>query len=221
MIRYSAAERRAIHGGLSKPAKMRGATSYGLPARVTCPVGSRLIRVAESVCSKCYGDNRGNYCRPNVKAAQARRLDCVKAAIGSFLGLRRFIRAMSQDLTKPRHRWHDTGDTFDPRYALAIVAIARRTPEVSHHLPTKERGMWRNMIREYRDRWPRNLVVRVSALKFGAPPPLALSGLCANAVDSGQADHACPVRGGDDSCEAHGCFVCWDPEVYSVDFHRH
>lgn len=222
MIRYSPAERKAIHGGLSTPAKMKGSSSYGIPARVTCPIGDKLARLGKhTVCSGCYGDNRGNYCRPNVKAAQARRKACVDEAIRSFRGLRRFVRAMAQDMRKPRHRWHDTGDTYHPLYALAILAIARRTPNVLHHIPTKERTLWENMVERYRERWPSNLVVRVSAYTWHAPPPRVTYPLRSNAVESGKATHACPVRGGEDSCEAHGCYACWDLMIASVDFHRH
>ena len=59
-------------GGLSEPSKMPS-YSYNLPAK-ECNVGSKLVKIPNSVCSICYALSN-NYARyPVVEKAMYRRL---------------------------------------------------------------------------------------------------------------------------------------------------
>lgn len=62
----------AITGSLGAPSKMPG-TSYGISAS-KCILGSKLTKVAGSVCEGCYAA-KGFYRLSNVEKAMGRRLD--------------------------------------------------------------------------------------------------------------------------------------------------
>ena len=62
-------------GGLSNPSKMH-CYGYSFPAE-TCNIGSKLRKVENSICSKCYA-MKGNYVFPKVKSALYNRLETLK-----------------------------------------------------------------------------------------------------------------------------------------------
>ena len=45
-----------------------------------------------------------------------------------------------------RMRWHQAGDSFSEKYALAICEVARRTPHLIHYLYTKCLHIWLPII---------------------------------------------------------------------------
>ena len=93
-------EAKEITGGLSAPSKMPG-PAYNLPAS-QCITGSKLAKVAGTVCHGCYA-LKGRYRFSNVQAALQRRA----ASVGHYL----WVKAMSVLVKRePWFRWHDSGD---------------------------------------------------------------------------------------------------------------
>ena len=68
----------ALVGGLSAPSKMP-CKSFSISA-FECITGSRLRKIAGSVCSKCYA-LKGRYVFPKVQAALDRRLGVLARAL--------------------------------------------------------------------------------------------------------------------------------------------
>jgi len=198
-------EAREIHGGLSKPFKMKGATSWSLPPKRTC----------KNICPFCYA-RKGRYCFKNVETAQENRFNLLMEAMQTDKGMEQWVKAMVSCINKERHRWHDAGDTFHLRYAYMIIWVARCTPGVKHYCPTKRIDIWR----EAKRLWgiPSNLVVRKSAMPHKKPDKKVWSHH--GCIDSNEGI-SCPVRKGDQTCEDYGCFACWDPSVLVVDYHLH
>jgi hypothetical protein len=123
-------------GGLSKPSKM---PSYGYSlSAFKCKVGSKLRKVEGSTCYECYA-MAGRYVFPNVQEALDRRMD-------KLLNNPKWVDAMVFLLlhycTKSKvFRWHDSGDIQSLDHLQKIVAIAERTPNITHWLPTREVGI--------------------------------------------------------------------------------
>lgn len=200
-----------IAGTLSKPSKMPG-YSYGLPAEA-CPVGSRLVNTPGSVCSDCYA-LKGRYVFPNVKLAQERRLRAIQHlswvdAMVFMIGKRAI----------PYFRWHDSGDLQGMHHLLKIVEIAKRLPNISFWLPTREHDLLRRYDAAYGP-MPANITVRVSATMIDGPSP-TFSRHCTSGVVSSEekSGNLCPApkQGG----ECGSCRMCWDSSVTHVDYLRH
>lgn len=75
-------------------------------------------------------------------------------------------------------RWHDAGDIFSVPYWEAIKEIARRLPKVRFWVPTRQwvSSAWRERFSQIIDpetkkEFPKNLIVRPSALFIDSPAP--------------------------------------------------
>ena len=210
-----------IVGGLSKPSKMPG-SAIGLPAIVTCPIGSKLAQVPGTPCHGCYANDRGMYQFPVVKAAQARRLDMVKNALENPEAREAWVAAMVTLLRNEEHfRWHDSGDIFHPDYLDLIVDVVRRTPDTRHWLPTQEAGMVRDWIRTHGP-LPENLTVRVSMKRVDMAPDLITAtgralGLPTSSVST--TAPTCPASTQGNACL--DCRACWDRSVPHVAYAKH
>ena len=146
-------EANVVTGGLSDPSKMRY-KSYNLNAR-DCIIGSKLVKIPNSVCATCYA-LKGNYVRySNVAIAQARRLKCLHNP--------NWVLAMATLTAKiPHFRYFDSGDIQSLSMLIKIVTVALRNPQTKYWVPTKEY----NILNTYRKRGgiePQNLVIRPSA----------------------------------------------------------
>jgi len=194
-------------GGLSKPGKMPW-WSYSIPAQ-RCKVGSKLAKVEGTVCHGCYA-LKGNYNFPNVQQAMERRLASLKDP--------RWVDAMSfllRDLAgkKPRFfRWHDSGDLQNISHLHKIVAVAKRTPDIQHWLPTKEKGL----VLSYVNPFPANLTVRLSA--YHLDTTLNGAGLPTSSVTT-KGDETCPAYTQGGKCGS--CRKCWDPAIRNVSYPKH
>lgn len=204
-------------GGLSTPSKMPG-FAYGLPA-ASCKVGELLRKnVPNSPCASCYAF-KGMYVFPVVKAAQARRL---KILLGDLVAWRQTMTALlirkyaKKSVENRVFRWHDSGDIQSLDHLDAIVRIARDIPSVRFWLPTQERAMIRQWLRNNGGAFPRNLTVRVSAPIIGeAGNPIP--GTVSSDVDGN--GFQCPARSQGNECK--NCRACWDPSVPTVSYSKH
>jgi len=208
-------EAEQIAGTLSKPSKMPGyATST---SAFECKIGSLLRKVPGSVCEGCYA-TRANYQYPSVQVAHARRL----------AGLRhpRWVEAMVTLIqhrvseADPYFRWHDSGDLQGEWHLANICEVARRTPNVRHWLPTREKALVKRYLRAG-GVIPGNLTVRISAPMVDGPAPSVAGGLVSSTVVSqSSADgYACPARSQSNQCGT--CRACWSREVQNVAYARH
>jgi len=111
------------------------------------------LKVKGSVCSTCYA-LKGNYLRPNVPIAQARRLERLSNPL--------WTQAMVKLTAKTKYfRWFDSGDIQSLEMLVNIVDVAIQNPKTKYWLPTKEY----KIVSDYKKQGivPNNLVIRVSA----------------------------------------------------------
>ena len=199
-------------GGLSEPRKMP-CYSYSIPAKY-CVTGSKLAKVKDSICSKCYA-MKGYYPTPVVKNALERRfnslsnpewVDGMVAAIAGMEGSGFF-------------RWHDAGDVQSVSHLEKIAEVAKRLPSIQFWLPTREYSFVSEYKRKHGD-FPSNLTVRLSALKIGGPPPTGIAkrlGLVTSGVTKTGFD--CPASSQGNKCLA--CRACWNKEIQNVNYKLH
>lgn len=205
-----------IGGSLSRPSKMP-CPAWGISAE-DCRRGSRLAEKPGTVCAACYA-RRGNYLGPSVVAAHARRLEALAHPL--------WCDAMAFLIDAYAHgghfRWFDSGDLQSAAHLDMIAWVARKTPSVSHWLPTRETGI----VRPRLDAIPKNLTVRVSADMIGRMPRNAL-GLPTSTAhrEPGEPVQARSSRRNDSiECLAYlrghrcgTCRACWSPKVANVSY---
>lgn len=213
-------------GGLSTPGKFRDrgrqfALGWSIPAD-SCKTGSKLQRIAGTVCSICYA-LRGRYLFRNVRAAMNRRLKSLTPH--QHRDMMNWAQAFTLVLGKrwglglKYFRWFDSGDLQSMEHLEAIVEVARRCPGVRFWLPTREVHLISAFVMRG-DRFPKNLRVRVSVTGIGRGPgalfdevasrdkQLSFSGVVedpADPIDPGA--HLCPAHRRQGTCG--NCRTCW------------
>jgi len=203
-----------IVGGLSKPGKMP-CYGYSIPAK-ECGIGSILRTIPGSTCFECYA-RKGRYAFPNVEAALYRRLESLSDP--------RWVDAMAFLIGRygPYFRWHDSGDVQSLGHLEAIAEVAKRTPNVTHWLPTREYTIVKAYIAKH-GAFPPNLIVRLSAhmvnglapTGYGLPVSTVHTGAIADTYPSA---YACPASLREGQCGT--CRACWLSTVKHVSYHKH
>lgn len=209
-----------ITGSLGNPSKMPG-KSYGIPA-AECHTGSKLRGVPGSVCSHCYA-LKGRYAFDNVSKAQYRRFDSLDDPL--------WVMGMAKQLEgETWFRWHDAGDLQSVTHLAKICMVAALTPKVNHWLPTREKSMVAQYLRNG-GVIPGNLTIRVSAAMIDGPAPSVPEGCNTSTVvsdkllsrdkspASANVGHVCPAREQGNECGS--CRACWDRNVPNVAYHIH
>tara|TARA_R100001129_G_scaffold21331_1_gene13614 strand:- start:2093 stop:2728 length:636 start_codon:yes stop_codon:yes gene_type:complete len=195
---------------LSQTSKMPG-KSFSIPA-AECKTGSKLAKIKNTVCSKCYA-MKGSYTWSTTKKAQYRRLDRLTHA--------KWVPAMAVLLKKQDwFRWHDAGDLQGVWHLDNIVQVCRLTPNTKHWLPTREYSVVSDWVQE-NGRFPDNLTVRLSTLKIDFPPPTALAKRtgCVTSGVSSDDTFNCPAKHQNNECR--DCRSCWDESVSNVNYNLH
>ena len=153
-------------GSLSNPSKMPS-FAWGISAK-DCKTGSKLAKIAGTICNKCYA-NKGNYLFKNVVNAHAFRLKA--------LGLPEWVDYMAElitqkykNLDKSRrfHRWFDSGDIQSYGHLMKIFEVCELTPHIKYWLATREYQIIDKITEKD---VPKNLCLRVSTTKVDSPPP--------------------------------------------------
>lgn len=208
-------EAKEIVGGLSEPSKMP-CFGYSLPAK-NCSVGSRLRKVAGSVCEKCYA-LKGRYSFEAVQSALAKRLASITdprwvAAMAFLIGhyAEKF----------PFFRWHDSGDLQSVGHLLRITQVCFLTPNVSHWLPTREYGIVVDFLSNGGS-IPTNLNIRLSAHMIDFEGPRALAkrlGCTTSEVSKDHTKVTCPASKQGGICG--DCRACWNRNVETVVYNAH
>ena len=195
---------------LSNVSKMPG-SSISRDARL-CHVGSKLRNIPGSTCSKCYA-LKGMYNMPNVREAMARREDFFHAI--DFVP--RMIRVLNR-LRKPEFRWFDSGDVEDERMADNILDVCEATPNKMHWIPTREKKIWRAVLR--RRPLPDNVTLRVSAAMIDGDAPVGFENTSTVAGPQNVVvGHLCPAPKQDGKCGS--CRACWSRDVKNVTYGQH
>ena len=203
-------EAKEITGGLSSPSKMPG-YAYNLPAW-ECVTGVKLQAVEGSVCSGCYA-MKGRYRFPNVKDALNRRLNSLDKPywIHAMVVL---INHYSKKV--PYFRWHDSGDLQGAWHLRNIFEVCKRTPAVSHWMPTREAKLLRFMQPEV---VPKNLIIRMSSHMIDQKPVSFWPWTSTVSTGLTQPGHRCPAQHQGNQCGS--CRSCWTKEVSNVAYPLH
>ena len=192
---------------LGKTSKMRG-YSFGLDAR-NCITGSKLRKVKGSVCAKCYA-MKGNFNFPSVRKNKETNLKHLESEY--------FVYVMTYQLQDIKYfRWFDSGDLPHLEALKKIVQIAQNTPKTKHWLPTREI----KMIQEYlkNNKFPKNLIVRVSAPMVDGPPPKDFKHTSTVHKDGKPHGFDCVSRFQDNQCLT--CTACWDKRIKNISYKEH
>ena len=204
-----------VHGGLTQTTKMP-CKSYSLPT-IACKTGFRMRAIAGSICADCYAE-KGNYRKyqNNIEPVQHARL----VSITDDLWVDAMVVSIGADAY---FRWHDSGDIQDIEHLEKIAAVARRTPDCMHWLPTREYGIVSAFTAQYDI--PQNLIIRLSAMLTdkAVTVPASLKGIAGIAVSNvhsktaiGTACNA-PAQNG----ECRECRACWNRKVAAVSYSIH
>ena len=198
-------------GGFSSPSKMP-CYSWSISAR-DCRTGSKLRKIADSVCSKCYA-MKGNYNFPCVVNAHTKRLNAVKGP--------RFVEAfvyLIKCLDQKHFRLFDSGDLQSTSMLRKFVEIARECPEVEFWMPTKEYKIVTSYLASG-GIIPNNLTIRLSGYMIDADGPVAIAkknGLVISEVRT--VGYNCPSSTTGNKCAT--CRACWDKKTFNVVYKRH
>lgn len=196
----------AIAGSLGKTSKMPG-YSYGLPAK-RCQVGSALVKLENTVCSKCYA-LKGNYRFENIQRGLEKRWRSIHDP--------RWVEALTF-MIRFRNcdyfRWHDSGDIQSLEHLEKIADVAVRCPGTRFWLPTREKNYVHQFLHLH-GAFPRNLLVRVSGALVDGPPPAGFPNT--STVVTSKA--TCPAHVQGNQCL--DCRKCWNPRVKNVSYKKH
>lgn len=206
-------------GTLSAPSKMP-CYGYSVPAQA-CNIGSKLRKVANSVCSSCYA-LKGRYVFPNVKASLNKRLNALSRNVLQWeLNITELIKRKEKS---GYFRWHDSGDLQSMEHLTAINNIAKSLPHIKFWLPTRESSLVRSWVAK--NTLCSNLCVRLSANIIGTNTVAKLVPLngskhtiTTSSVAWDESPHHCPAYKQNNSCGK--CRACWNPEVSNVNYKLH
>jgi len=216
-FRKSIALANLITGGLGNPSKMPG-RAYGFSAS-QCSIGSKLAKLANTVCSSCYA-MKGRYIFLNVVECHARR----------FASLRRplWCDAMAYLINRqcakvPYFRWHDSGDLQGVWHLANICEVCRMTPKVSHWIPTREYKIVQDFI-DAGNEIPPNLQIRLSIHMVDSFTLPKLKGATVTFSSVSEKEKApdfaanCPAPNQKGECGS--CRNCWESTLL-VNYHIH
>lgn len=202
-----------ITGGLSKPSKMPG-HGWGTPAW-NCITGSKLAKIAGSVCENCYALKHA-YTWPTVRLAYQRRLE--RIADPRWVEAMVFLIRATKDTF---FRWQDSGDLQSVQMLRQIVLVCLELPAVKFWLPTREYKIVADYLKVYGP-FPANLVVRLSAHMKDAAPPSGY-GLPTSSVHTSEANEPAGsiCRAYQNKNKCGDCRACWNPAVANVSYLEH
>lgn len=204
-----------LTGGLSKPSKMPS-PSYSIPASL-CKTGGKLRNVKNSVCEKCYA-LKGFYIMGNVKRALQKRFE--KILHPKWVDAMVFLIKCGGN---SYFRWHDSGDLQSVEHLKQIISVCKKTPQVTHWLPTREYSI----ISEYKKqgkRIPKNLIVRLSAhmVDQKLPNKLGTNSMVASKAKVNNLPkgvYVCPSSKQGNKCL--DCRACWSGKIKTVAYIKH
>lgn len=217
--------------------KIEGST-YNLPTWA-CHTGSKLAKVAGSVCEKCYATAiekgiRGATVRASVQAnldawLQAQASNdyagwCVAIAsqIMAISNRKRNRSNPAKQVGWDQHRWFSGGDCHDYDMFVCIMNVARMTPKIQHWFPTKEKQFVLTYLRQHGS-FPPNMCVRLSDPMIDGDQQFVQHGYTRAAVQrhTDMAGYKCPATFNKSQKSCDGCTACWDKKIGYVIYKFH
>ena len=194
--------------------KMPG-TTYAIDA-FACITGSKLAKVEGTPCFKCYA-RKLQKLRPSVNQGWINNLDKWNNTNPEM-----WSQAMAFQIIKYNtdgfHRWFDSGDLQSVEMLVAIVAVCRMTPRIKHWLPTQERGIVQEFIRQG-NVIPDNLIIRISGSKINGPAPKFANTSTVFDKHGEVIGKECKARSRGNQCGP--CRACWNKNVPNVSYPKH
>ena len=201
-------------GTLSNPSKMPS-YAWGIPIQY-CKTGSILAEQEGTICNKCYA-GKGCYVFPVVKAMYQKRYEAIEM-VEWVDYMAELLTQKYKRLDKSRlfHRWFDSGDIQSYAHLMKIFEVCELTPQINYWLATREYGII-NQIKE--EDVPKNLCLRVSAIKVDSPPPKFWQWTSGVHKDKPAIGRECPAYKQDGECGS--CRSCWSRSVKQVSYKEH
>lgn len=207
-------EAKEITGGLSRTSKLE-CGSFSLSA-FDCVTGSKLAKVKDSVCNKCYA-RRNTYLYPSVKTAQARRIKKLNNPSWAE-AMVKLIRIQALENDTNLFRWFDSGDLQKGMLAK-IVEVCKLTPEIKHWLPTHEASMIIKDKEKLGGKLPANLIIRLSASMIDGNPPKSWEYSSTVHKKTEPIGFLCKAK--DQGGKCLDCTACWDKDIKNISYMQH
>ena len=201
-------------GTLSNPSK-KPAFGWGISAK-KCVTGTKLAKIKGTICSKCYA-LKGRYVFKNVfNAHEARRKAIEQVEWVDYMAELLTQKYKNLDKSKRYHRWFDSGDIQSFGHLMKIFEVCELTPQIKHWLATREYQLISQL--DVKD-VPKNLCLRVSAIKVDRPPPKFWKWTSGVHKDKKAIGRECPAYKQDGECGS--CRACWSRKVKQVSYKEH
>ena len=207
-------EAKEITGGLSRTSKLE-CGSFSLSA-FDCVTGSKLAKVKDSVCNKCYA-RRNTYLYPSVKTAQARRIKKLNSPSWAE-AMVKLIRIQALENDTNLFRWFDSGDLQEGMLAK-IVEVCKLTPEIKHWLPTHEASMIIKDKEKLGGKLPANLIIRLSASMIDGNPPKSWEYSSTVHKKTEPIGFLCKAK--DQGGKCLDCTACWNKDIKNISYMQH
>ena len=123
-----------------------------------------------------------------------------------------------KNITKSKryHRWFDSGDVQSFSHLMKIFEVCELTPHIKYWLATREYKIV-DQVKE--EDVPKNLCLRVSAIKVDSPPPKFWKWTSGVHKDKPAVGQECPAYKQDGECKS--CRTCWSRKVKQVSYKEH
>ena len=201
-------------GTLSNPSKMPS-YAWGISAK-KCVTGSKLAEIKGTICNKCYA-LKGHYVFKPVKVAHKIRLNAIyKSEWVDYMAELLTQKYKRLDKSRLFHRWFDSGDIQSYEHLMKIFEVCELTPHINYWLATRE---YKIIARIKEEDVPKNLCLRVSAIKVDSPPPKFWKWTSGVHKDKKPIGRECPAYKQD--CECGSCRACWNHKVKQVSYKEH
>jgi hypothetical protein len=201
-------------GTLSNPSKMP-AFGWGISAK-KCVTGAKLAKIKGTICSKCYA-LKGRYVFKNVfNAHEVRRKAIEEIEWVDYMAELLTLKYKNLDKSKRYHRWFDSGDIQSFGHLMKIFEVCELTPQIRHWLATREYQLINQL--DVKD-VPKNLCLRVSAIKVHSKPPTFWKWTSGVHKDKKAIGRECPAYKQDGECGS--CRACWSRKVKQVSYKEH
>ena len=201
-------------GTLSNPSKMP-AFGWGISAK-HCKTGSKLAKIKGTICHSCYA-LKGRYVFKNVfNAHEVRRKAIELNEWVDYMPELLTQKYKNIDKSKRYHRWFDAGDIQSFGHLMKIFEVCEHTPHIKHWLATREYQIIKDI--DVKD-VPKNLCLRVSAIKIDSQPPSFWKWTSGVHKDKPVIGRECPAYKQDGECK--DCRSCWSRKVKQVSYKEH
>ena len=201
-------------GTLSNPSKMPS-YAWGIPIQY-CKTGSILAEQEGTICNKCYA-GKGCYVFPVVKAMYQKRYEAIEMPEWvDYMAELLTLKYKNLDKSRLYHRWFDSGDLQSFSHLMKIFEVCELTPHIKYLLATREYKIV-DQVKE--EDVPKNLCLRVSAVKVDSQPPSFWKWTSGVHKDKKAIGRECPAYKQDGECGS--CRACWSRKVKQVSYKEH